>query len=401
MQRRTCYLLSSLVLLAACSSNENGETAPDEAPLSAAPIEIAAAPDDVEVVEAPEPVGSDPDGSCEDLRSFAAVTGLRSLRAFERQFTSLDRNASAYALADTSAAVASDNVVLHVSAEAVLVDAPVPKQPTLDTRLSCIGPYLESTGRLRAVTIVSDADWTDEFPAGTSLVPIVQARAFATGPAPSSVEIDEWLAPDYIDFPERSDPYGALRSIDEIVSRGAGVPLVLAFRLDSPDEAREHRFTVTYALEDGNVFTVTSPAVTITGPQPITDLAGTAWELRELRIAGTAESVEPIGDPDRTPNSTGIEFGPQGSQLVFVVAGRGFCEVNIRLTSGRLEIRAEDDRDPSVQTNRSCFLDGDLGTLERALDEFLAAGFYDTSIEGRDLVISASDGDELIFEIVD
>ena len=112
--------------------------------------------------------------------------------------------------------------------------------------------------RIADIDIVSDADLSDDLRAGSSLKAVTDLYAHPID-FPYQVLGDE-SGRHGSAIPADADP----PSVDEFVASEPLAPLVFDLILTAEaDEVREHRFSVTYALENGDVFTATSDPVTL------------------------------------------------------------------------------------------------------------------------------------------
>ena len=121
---------------------------------------------------------------------------------------------------------------------------------------SCPPQSVVVSQRIVDIDIVSDADLSDDLRAGTSLRVVTNLYAHP-------IEFPYQVLGDASGRRDSAVPADAgLSSIDEFVASEPPAPLIFDLILTAEvDEVREHRFTVTYSLENGDVFTATSDPV--------------------------------------------------------------------------------------------------------------------------------------------
>ena len=168
------------------------------------------------------------------------------------------------------------------------------KRPPYTVR-SCAVPQVEAVGRLVDIDVVSDADLAPGFPAGSSLRQVAQV------------------------FPETELPLRPESGYESPVSLGLlhaspmpvvdylrdspRPPLRFALRFDVPtDASRLHRFTVTYALEDGLVSSIVTDPVRLVPPEQAGVLGEATffdvWNPDTLRATLYLASANDLVAPD-------------------------------------------------------------------------------------------------------
>ena len=168
-----------------------------------------------------------------------------------------------YEVEESGAAIPIDRYLLSIQASVVPAEARrAASGGPLDwfvgtARASCIGGVVRASQRLGALDVVSDAALSDALPAGASLAGVARLhRSSFTTVSPTDGRIERALR-----FPS-DDPRPVLNELDP--DAGAA-PLDFGIRLDADvGQTAVHRFTVTYALEDGDVFTAVAGPVTLT-----------------------------------------------------------------------------------------------------------------------------------------
>lgn len=119
---------------------------------------------------------------------------------------------------------------------------------------TCLGPIFFSQQPLENITITSDSAVSPLYPAGSNLTPV-----FRVGQTVFSSQLGVRSDLIVARAPENRE------SIPEFLSTQPQVPLLLAMTLDVDDSvASQHVFTITYTLDDGNIYATQTEPVSIT-----------------------------------------------------------------------------------------------------------------------------------------
>lgn len=196
-------------------------------------------------------VGCDINSSnpCDDVDPVPTMVAIVNVSDAEHyRFEGTTGNNSLYKpVRETDVGIPANEYIISVNTEYIITNPDV----------SCRGSGLASESILSDIQIVSDADLTDATPAGSSLgssFRFVSDGLFDTPGSQSrqirSSALLEQNAPflqDYILF---------------AAPRDEPAPLTITLLLDaSVEQTREHAFSVTYMLKNGDVFTLTTKPV--------------------------------------------------------------------------------------------------------------------------------------------
>ena len=184
-----------------------------------------------------------------------AVTGLASATNLQRN-RSVD-SASAFYLApvDTGDAITIDDYLLSIRTDTIEAEEPRSARTPLlgwligSAYASCAPFQFAPSQRITDIDLVSDTALSDELASGTSF------KAVTTIHVVSNNRLDV-PSDDAVIRPGETLP------LDEFVSDAAPAPVAFGLLLNADvDATREHRFTITYSLEGGDVFTLTTDPV--------------------------------------------------------------------------------------------------------------------------------------------
>ena len=259
---------------------------------------------------------------CGPSTTRVAVIGLADV--LNRELDPFTADADGYRPATSpapDAPVAVRDYLLSVSAGTVVAEDRRATGPdwlgllVSSVEADCIGPTLAAVQDLAELELVSDAALSPELPPGASLADV------------SKVFVGEAydLGPDGIPPVYGSPALDALPTLDELVASTPAAPLSFGVLLDTDtDASRVHRFTLTYALDTGEVFVATSDPVTLVPtpealPAGLTppgermrvwtsgSIAATLYLLTPVEVAGSnATPVSPLAAIERSTASTSV-----------------------------------------------------------------------------------------------
>lgn len=208
---------------------------------------------------------TDDGGSCPDTPE-TLITGLGQSSFFSQSDTQLESGLVLFEIIQMPQPISADRFMLAVVADAQFTASGTNSPSSLlahigsffvteANALSCAGPEFFSQQPLDDITITSDAAVSTQYPAGSNLAPVFRVGKLTT----SSPELGLTGGSIVARAPEDRE------SITAFLSAQPQVPLLLAMTLDIGEPiASQHVFTITYTLEDGNIYTIQTEPVSLT-----------------------------------------------------------------------------------------------------------------------------------------
>ena len=378
-----------------CSSSSDGISQISDTPVLA----------NTGTIEADNPVSgeTETDSVCPFNRIEVGLTGIERIDLLVYNFTELSLTDS-YFTVDTSKPVASDDLLIVVSSNITISTQNSTEPQDLSSSDSSCGPptsFLFSTDQIDDIVVTSDQDWNAVLPAGTPLnnisrvVSITETGATSDESPPFQVN-----AVDQAYFPVPADPSGLLTPLSELASVDPTAPIELFLHLSPPDATREHRINITYLMQSGDIFTMTTDPVTIlqTSANP-QRLNGSLWNLASYTQEGVTTTID---QPERKLWHR-LSVGPSALQFVISFPELGYCEFNVKITGAVIEIcsgvQTFENTNPSTQTSQNCnFPTAPSTNTQTALDQFFVPGQLSFEVLDRTLTLTSENGNRLVFE---
>jgi len=199
--------------------------------------------------------GCDSDSSrCSSIPAF--ITGLDTPQNARRIASESTESAQTYRPTQSGETIAIDEYLISAKTRGSELSNPLFNVSFVKR---CDPPVRRSSSVLDDLDIVSSADLSMEYPAGTSLRDVTRIRVETTLPGRPD---------DAIDYRYEFNAGRSAPTIVEYLERGGNEPLRFLITLDTPTDAvREHSFTVTLEASTGTTYATITEPVTLSPTQ--------------------------------------------------------------------------------------------------------------------------------------